>query len=312
MKKLFVTLVIFFSFVSYSDARMVIGGTSTDTTPPTLSTATIGTNGTTWTLVFDEPVSIGAGGSDGWAVTMTTAGAVTLTYASGSGSTTLIYTGSPTVNSGDTVATGLDYTQPGDGIEDASGNDLATISSNAVVNNSTQGTGFSDNFNRADANPIGGNWTTPPAYVNAMKIVSNAAYGTSTSPNMAFWNHDSFNADQWSQATVVGNTYLNGPAVRINGTTGNCYALLVTSTNGLRLYAISSGSYYPLTSIYAISTPLGSVLKISVTGSSITCYLNGTHIADLDTTDTGITSGQPGITSYSSSPGVDDWSAGNN
>lgn len=113
------------------------GGGSRETVAPTLQTATIGTNGVTWTFVFSEVVSIGAGGSAGWVVTMTTAGAITLTYASGTGSTTLIYTGSPTVYSGDTVSVGLNYTQPGNGIEDAVGNDLANISGKAVVNNST-------------------------------------------------------------------------------------------------------------------------------------------------------------------------------
>lgn len=115
---------------------MSAGGS--DTTAPTLSTATIGMNGTTWTFVFSEIVSIGAGGSAGWAVTMANAGAVTLTYASGSGSTTLVYTGNVTVYTGDTVSSGLNYTQPGNGIEDAKGNDLANISGKAVTNNTTQ------------------------------------------------------------------------------------------------------------------------------------------------------------------------------
>ncbi|WP_419657686.1 hypothetical protein Dvar_68260 [Desulfosarcina variabilis str. Montpellier] len=106
---------------------------------PNLSSAAIGSDGTTWTLVFSEAVTIGSGGSGGFSVTMTNAGAITLTYSSGDGTSTLVYTGDVTVQSGDTVSSGLDYTQPGDGIEDADGNDLATFTGASVSNNSTQG-----------------------------------------------------------------------------------------------------------------------------------------------------------------------------
>jgi hypothetical protein len=106
-----------------------------DTTAPTLSTATIGTNGTTLTLVFDETVSIGAGGNGGFALTLS-AGTSTPTYTSGSGSNTLVYTLGTVVNSGITGT--IAYTQPGNGVEDGSGNDLATFSGTSITNNSTQ------------------------------------------------------------------------------------------------------------------------------------------------------------------------------
>lgn len=106
---------------------------------PTLSSATIGTDGDTWTFVFNEAVEFGAGGNGGFAVTMTNAGTITLTYSSGSGSNTLVYTGDVTVQGDDTVASGLDYTQPGDGIENTSGYDLASFTGESVTNNSAVG-----------------------------------------------------------------------------------------------------------------------------------------------------------------------------
>jgi hypothetical protein len=108
-------------------------------TAPTLSSATIGDDGTTWTLVFSEVVQIGAGGNSGLAVTMTNAGAVTLTYSSGDGTDTLVYAGDVTVEAGDTVSSGLDYTQPGDGIENSTGYDLGSFTGASVTNNSSQG-----------------------------------------------------------------------------------------------------------------------------------------------------------------------------
>lgn len=61
-------------------------------------------------------------------------GAQSCTYSSGSGSTSLVYT-CPQVYSGSTVT--VSYTQPGDGWEDAAGNDVVTFSDQAVTNNST-------------------------------------------------------------------------------------------------------------------------------------------------------------------------------
>jgi hypothetical protein len=109
-----------------------------DVTAPTLSSATINTAGTTLTLAFTETVSVGAGGNGGWTVALS-AGTPTLSYSSGSGSSSLVYTLSTTVNSG--VTGTVAYTQPGNGLEDTAGNDLATIGSSSITNNSTAGGG---------------------------------------------------------------------------------------------------------------------------------------------------------------------------
>lgn len=119
----------------YFDTPKLYYTAASDTTPPTLSSATIGSNGTTFTMVFNESVSIGSGGNSGFVPTLS-AGSPTLSYSSGSGSTTLVYTLSATVNSG--VTGTIAYTQPGNGVEDAAGNDLATFSGTSITNNSTQ------------------------------------------------------------------------------------------------------------------------------------------------------------------------------
>jgi hypothetical protein len=132
---------------------------SADTTPPTMSTSAIGTNGTSWTQAFSESVTVGAGGNAGWSGSCTTAGAITLTYASGSGTSSLVYTGSPTVNSGDTCT--ISYTQPTHGITDLAGNDLASISSHAVTDGSTQGATLTCSVTDPFANLT--NWTDKKA-----------------------------------------------------------------------------------------------------------------------------------------------------
>ena len=99
-----------------------------DITSPTLSSAVV--NGTTLTLGFDELVN--ATINTGFTVTPS-GGAATVAYASGTGTAYLVYTVNRTIANGETMT--LDYTQPGDGIEDTSGNDLANITGETVTVN---------------------------------------------------------------------------------------------------------------------------------------------------------------------------------
>ena len=105
--------------------------TVTDVTSPTVSSASIDTAGTSLTINLDESVNFGAGGNGGFALST----GQTLTYSGGAPGTALVYSISPAVQSGATPT--LAYTQPGDGVEDAAGNDLATFSGQAITNNST-------------------------------------------------------------------------------------------------------------------------------------------------------------------------------
>lgn len=109
-----------------------------DETAPELVSATVEEDGETLTLVFDENVNVGTGGNGGFALTAS-GGAATLTYASGDGTTTLVYDISRVVEDDETLT--LDYTQPGDGIEDDAGNDLANIEDEAVTNDSEEAGG---------------------------------------------------------------------------------------------------------------------------------------------------------------------------
>lgn len=109
-----------------------------DATAPIVTSASISTNGTALSIVLDESVNIGSGGNGGFVITPS-GGASSLTYASGAGSSTLVYTLGRTIVTNETAT--LAYTQPGNGVEDASGNDLASFSGTNVVNNSWD-TGF--------------------------------------------------------------------------------------------------------------------------------------------------------------------------
>ncbi len=118
---------------AYSDPAQVTLGT--DTLAPTLQSATIPSAGTTISLAFDEPVTRAAGGT--LTISMT-GGAVTMTYASGTGTVTLVYSLSRTVYNGETNGTISWDKGAGGFIKDASDNDWASVPSFPVTNNSAQ------------------------------------------------------------------------------------------------------------------------------------------------------------------------------
>jgi hypothetical protein len=114
--------------------------TPPDVAAPTHGGAwTIGTDGLTHTLEgFTENMTAGAGGSGGFVAHMS-GGAVTLTYFSGTGTTSLAFTGNRTVTTSETQ-TGSNgaYTQPGNGWEDPANNDLASFTGHTITNSSAQ------------------------------------------------------------------------------------------------------------------------------------------------------------------------------
>jgi hypothetical protein len=191
------------SFVGTSDSHaqsargmfhgVLMTASAADTTAPTLSSATIGTNGTTLTLGMSETVTRSGGVFD---VDCNTAGSnITATYSSGSGSSTLVYTLGSTVGSGDTC--NLDYNGASNGIEDAAGNDLASITDRNVTNNSTQTVGadsqitfyFNCDSNTNDQSPQKGSGTI--SYTSDFTVVSGAvsnALSSTASMSAYEWN----------------------------------------------------------------------------------------------------------------------------
>ena len=124
---------------SWDDASWAVGAwaqPAVDETAPTLVSAIISGNGNNISISFDEEVTFGAGGNTGFTVTLS-GGAATLTYSSGSGTDTLVYSISRTIQYDETGT--IDYTQPTDGVEDLAGNDLVTFSGESITNNSAQG-----------------------------------------------------------------------------------------------------------------------------------------------------------------------------
>lgn len=108
-----------------------------DASAPTVTGAGIDSAGTTLSITNSENVVFGAGGSGGF-VLNASGGNPTLSSPA-IVNNVITYTSSRTIATNETLT--LDYTQPGNGVEDLSGNDLASFTGTNVVNNSSS-TGF--------------------------------------------------------------------------------------------------------------------------------------------------------------------------
>jgi hypothetical protein len=114
------------------------GSGAADVIAPTLSSATVATNGTTLTLAFSENVTQGAGyNNTNWGVDCPSATNIPVTYVSGNDTNSHVYSLGGTVLASDSTSCNIDFNGASNSMEDAAGNDLAAITSAAVTNNST-------------------------------------------------------------------------------------------------------------------------------------------------------------------------------
>ena len=121
-----------------SVASSSVSVTPVDNVSPTLSGAVLAANGTTLTLTFSEALNATTAAASAYAVTAN-GGAVTVSSAVVSGST-VVLTLATAVDQGRTVL--VSYTDPtssndSSAVQDSTGNDTATFTSQSVINNST-------------------------------------------------------------------------------------------------------------------------------------------------------------------------------
>jgi len=119
-----------FELASITEAAVV--NNSTEVFPAMVS-ATINAAGTAVEVVFTEAITIGDGGNGGWTLNDPTEA---MTYVSGDTTDTFTFSVVGPILATDTPT--ITYIQPGDGFEDAGGFDLASITAETVVNDSTE------------------------------------------------------------------------------------------------------------------------------------------------------------------------------
>jgi hypothetical protein len=174
----------------------------------------------------------------------------------------------------------------------------------------------SDNFLRADENPLAGNWATAPG-LQALKIANNELLPTSVGQyNGAIWTGDPFDADQFAEITIAGMSY-QGPVVRGSGSsslTGYFFQLSGVDPAVGALCAYANGSQQVIGTTTSLAQAAGARYQLRAIGTTISAHeWSGTEwVQKISVTDLAATSGSAGMIQYDTTTGnsVSAWSAG--
>lgn len=166
--------------------------------------------------------------------------------------------------------------------------------------------GSSDNFNRANETPVAAPWTQHSG--TTCNIVSNefvqaGAGGTDT---LYYYAGSASTTEQFAQQRVKGSGHDCGPAVRVGGGTGTSAYLAAAAITVL--YKFNGGTSGTLGDGFP-TVSVGSIVKITAEGSTITGYTDGvpgTPVTDTEISGAGLGAG---IFTFDTN-GVDDWDGG--
>jgi hypothetical protein len=161
---------------------------------------------------------------------------------------------------------------------------------------------ISDNFNRADVDPIGGSWA-PLDGSNTVKIVSNKAMA-SAAYSFMYWNAATAN-DQYAECkSTVSGDYNSGPAIRMQTGGIDSYFYLI-STGELYKYVSSSPTILGNSGDTGNTT---SIYKLEAIGTALKVYKDSVQI--ISVTDSSHSSGYCGLFLGNGTAAIDDFAGG--
>jgi hypothetical protein len=140
----------------------------------------------------------------------------------------------------------------------------------------------SDLFNRANASTLGANWSTGPGSHAAGILSNQATNNTGAADCVEYWSANSFNNDQFSNATLVainaGTNDFSGIIVRASATDFVVFQIN-KSTTSFQIIWYNGGAFTQIGSSYTYSgDPTGSILLLTVIGKTYTGYINGVAV----------------------------------
>lgn len=152
----------------------------------------------------------------------------------------------------------------------------------------------SDDFNRADNNDIGVNWTVQPGGEHSAKISSNAVVAQNASDSCETWTANEFRADQWAKVTVpvYPASSQAGVVLRASDSAQTFYWIYEDQTNGAHIQKVVAGAF---TSLATNATNISAGQKVAgtVRGTLINIFADGVLVASA--TDAAIASGRIGF-----------------
>jgi hypothetical protein len=184
-----------------------------------------------------------------------------------------------------------------------------------TISSDVKGGASADNFDRPNG-VAGSNWTT---YRGTFAVTDDQLAYTATPGNegMMAWTGASFNSDQHSRITAAkatANSTDYGPAVRIQSAGNNAFYWATVDTGTTFILYVSNPSTGTTTTVASVAGgwAVGDILDLTVVGTTLTLYKNGTNI--LSGTDANLSGGAPGVAvSTATVPQslMDNWTGGN-
>jgi len=166
-----------------------------------------------------------------------------------------------------------------------------------------------DDFNRVNANPAGGNWSVASPSGN-VQISSNRLSGVSGgSGGFAYWNADTPGNNQYAQCIMPDALSASGgPAVRIQTGTGtrDGYRYNVSAKTLVKWVGGTSTTLQTMTDTVSNSA----VYKLEVSDTTLKVYKNGVQLGT-DVTDSAHSSGSIGVYQNALTSVFDSWEGGN-
>lgn len=171
-----------------------------------------------------------------------------------------------------------------------------------------------DDFTDTDGTALtshSASWTNS---VGAFLVVGNALRCNAGVDSIAFWNADSFDADQYAQCVVSGlaGTAWTGLAVRASAG-GNGYLVYWDAATGY-IGKFVSGTWTQLGATFTVPTA-GQTVKLTAEGvnpTTLTLYYDDS--SQLTRTDSDLDSGAAGVSGYGTNQfvaaAIDDWEGG--
>jgi PKD repeat protein len=166
---------------------------------------------------------------------------------------------------------------------------------------------FTDDFNRADVDPIGAPWVTSPGQGDVAILNSELKGSVEGVPGGGAYYNGSFANNQYSQATIAVMSNV-GVTVRMSATEQSCYRFQVVSATNALLDKYVNGIYSQLDNVVG-TFAAGDIIRLEVSGSTLTAIQNGSTIATAN--DNSLTGGFPGVRFFNAiGARLDDWEGG--
>jgi hypothetical protein len=166
----------------------------------------------------------------------------------------------------------------------------------------------SDNFNRANENPIAGDWQCFGQ--GNIQLLNNAtALVTGSSHSFAVWTAHPFLNDQFVEATIT--TAAAGMGLVLRGTPATNRCIFTRFWGGVVTICTWAGNYSVKATLGSYSATAGDRWRFEVQGNRYRVFKNGVQFGATAVIDTTIVSGSPGVFHYSGGA-WDDWEGGSN